>query len=105
MEEHLKKMLNEIKDGKAKLFDVRELDEWEDGHLKIAELAPLSKLNEGEIPKPVQDCKDKTIYLHCRSGNRVLVAEEILNDEGFENVIPLEEGFADLVEEGLEEAE
>ncbi len=102
MEEHLEKMKNEIAQQQAELYDVRELDEWEEGHLKLAKHLPLSKLreevNENEI------AKDKKIYLHCRSGNRVLEAEDILLKKGFTDIIALEEGFDYLADEGFEQA-
>ena len=81
MEKHLEKMKNEINQQQADLYDVRELDEWEEGHLKIAKHLPLSNLREGQGEEKV--AKNKKIYLHCRSGNRVLEAEDILLKKGF----------------------
>lgn len=100
MEPHLEKMLAELKEGKAQLFDVREIEEWEMGHLKNAQLVPLSTLMSGKLPEEFN--KNIHTYLHCRSGNRVHAAAPILQDMGFKNIIPLNEGFAELVEEGME---
>ena len=104
MQEKFKNIQDEIINGKAQLFDVREQDEWDAGHLKIAHFVALSELREGEEPSNDFDRSKKT-YLHCRSGGRVLAAEPILtNDFDFENVIPLAEGFSTLLDEGFEEA-
>ena len=72
--EHTMDSLDTIKsrlaDKKAVLFDVRELPEWNGGHLKDAKLLPLSKINEkdssAELAKVLP--KDQIIYLHCASG-------------------------------------
>ncbi len=99
MMEHLEEMKSELEKGEAQLFDVREQEEWDAGHLKLANLVPLSSLNYGEEP---QADKNKKTYLHCRSGNRVYSAAPILGQMGFSDVIPLNEGFEELCDEGFE---
>lgn len=103
MPAHIQTMLEEIKNGTAQLLDVREQDEWDAGHLKLAKLVPLSGLRVMEEPEEEISRELKT-YIHCRSGARVQVAAPILNDLGFDDVIPLSEGFAELVTLGLEQA-
>lgn len=104
MQEKFQKIQEELLAGTAQLFDVREQDEWDVGHLKLAHFIALSELREGEEPSDEFDRTKKT-YLHCRSGGRVLAAEPILtNDFDFENVIPLAEGFSSLLDEGFEGA-
>jgi rhodanese-related sulfurtransferase len=98
----LSKIEEEVKAGTAKLLDVREQDEWDAGHLKNAELVQLSRLNDGDIPESLD--KSVKTYLHCRSGQRVHMAAPLLSQAGFDNVIPLSEGFESLLEEGFEEA-
>lgn len=100
---HIQTMLEEIQAGKAQLLDVREPDEWDAGHLTISTLVPLSNLREMEEPDESISRNLKT-YLHCRSGGRVQVAAPILSEMGFNNVIPLAEGFATLADMGLEQA-
>lgn len=97
----LSKIEAEVQAGEARLFDVREQDEWDAGHLKHATLVPLSGIQGGEYPEENQDVKT---YLHCRSGQRVFMAAPLLEQAGFSNVIPLNEGFESLLEEGFEEA-
>lgn len=99
MKDHLESMLEEIQAGNALLLDVRELDEWQAGHLELAQLVPLSDLQGGKkfgLPK------NKKLYLHCRSGMRSGTAKPLLEKQGFKTVISLGEGFKELTTEGFE---
>ena len=100
MLDHLQKMKDELEAGSAQLLDVREFNEWQEGHLKQAVFAPLSELEAGDEPEGVD--LDKKTYLHCRSGQRVHMAAPLLEDLGIDEVIPLDEGFAQLLDEGFE---
>jgi phage shock protein E len=92
-----------LKNNKAILLDVREESEWDAGHLKDAQLLPLSQLTAGissaELAKLLPT--DKTIYVHCGSGRRALDAVEILRKEGFAGEA-LRSGYADLLKAGFE---
>lgn len=88
--------------GKAVLVDVREADEWKDGHVKGARHLALSDLKKGV---PEADLKKaipagSIVYLHCGSGKRCLAAADILKKQGFD-VRPMKEGFRDLVKNGF----
>ena len=96
---HLKTMAEELDAGTAQLFDVREPNEWDVGHLQTALLVPLSELKAGN--KPPHDVNKKT-YLHCRSGKRVQSARPLLESMGFVDVIDLREGYDALVDAGFE---
>lgn len=98
--EHLETLKKELADGSAQLLDVREYNEWQAGHLTQAVLAPLSQLEGFQEPDDVE--MDVKTYIHCRSGQRVHRAKPLLEEMGFENVIALGEGFADLAAYGLE---
>lgn len=105
---HTKDSINTIKENikneKALLLDVREQKEWDAGHLKAARLVPLSKLSEARDAKSVKDVgKDKILYLHCRSGRRVLQAAEHLQAMGYD-ARPLKWGYEALLDEGFEKA-
>lgn len=100
MKAHLEQMKEELDAGTAQLLDVREFNEWQEGHLKQALFAPLSNLEAGDEPDDV-DLELKT-YLHCRSGRRVYMAAPLLEDLGISEVVPLDEGFDELVSEGFE---
>ncbi|MFM8221282.1 MAG: rhodanese-like domain-containing protein, partial [Planctomycetaceae bacterium] len=56
-----------VKEQQALLVDVREVKEWDEGHLADARLSPLSQLqNEAELAKQLKNLpKDKIIYCHC----------------------------------------
>lgn len=99
MLEHIKKMVDEINEGKSQLFDVREQDEWDAGHLGLATLLPLSEIKQGKID--ALGDKNKKTYLHCRSGGRVKQAEPLLKDLGVNDIVALSEGYQALVSEGL----
>ena len=49
MLDHLQKMKDELEAGSAQLLDVREFNEWQEGHLKQALFAPLSELEAGDV--------------------------------------------------------
>jgi rhodanese-related sulfurtransferase len=87
---------------KAVLVDVREKDEWEEGHLRDARLLPLSTLQEGvqnlDLTKVLP--KDKVIYLHCAAGGRCVQAATLLKKQGYD-VRPLKSGFDALLEAGF----
>lgn len=106
---HTKDSLDKVKTGlknkKAILFDVREQAEWDDGHLKHAQLLPLSKLKEGVASAELAKLfpKDQTVYIHCGSGKRVLQAAEILHKAGY-HVEALKSGYSDLLTAGFEKA-
>ena len=87
------------------LVDVREKDEWNEGHLEQAILLPLSALQKGTDPKSVNAELDgkKIVYCHCRAGRRALTAAELLKKQGFD-VRPLKQGYEELLEGGLKKA-
>jgi len=90
----------------AVLLDVREMDEWNAGHLKVASLMPLSELRDGAVPEKYVALlpKDKPIYLHCRSGGRVLMCAEALQGKGYD-IRPLKAGYEKLLQSGFEKAQ
>lgn len=69
------------------LIDVRELDEYNDGHLPNAILIPYH-LIEYRIDE-LNQYKNKNIVLYCQSGRRSSIALSILNKYGFNNVYDL----------------
>jgi len=67
----------------ATIFDVREPNEYETGHLKIAKNLPMSEFRDrlDEIPT------DRPVYVHCRSAQRSYNVTRSLNQLGFDNVV------------------
>jgi phage shock protein E len=108
-QEHTKDSLAVVKealaDKKAVLMDVREMQEWDQGHLRDARLLPLSRLTAEPSSPEWQKIlpKDKPVYLHCASGVRCLKAARILRQEGYD-ARPLKEGYKDLVKQGFPRA-
>ena len=98
-----------ISKNEAILVDVREKNEWEDGHLQSAIFLPLSGLEEGGANESFAGKlaaklpKDKIIYCHCVSGGRVLPASAILQKLGYD-VRPLKPGYESLLKAGFENA-
>lgn len=74
------------------IIDVRERNEYSTGHIKNAVNIPLSELRErvNEIPT------DKTVYLHCRTGQRSYNAVMVLQNLGFINVYNITGSFLGL---------
>jgi len=112
--EHTTDSLDKVKQGldqkKAVLIDVREPAEWKRGHLRAAELVPLSELKRiASDPAAKQKLekslpKDRIIYCHCGSGVRVLTAADILGKLGYD-IRPLADGFEALLKAGFPAAE
>ena len=95
-----------VEEKSAVILDVREQAEWDAGHLADAEFIQLSKLKEAsnvaEVLAPLP--KDCPIYVHCRSGGRVLMFAEIAQNKGYD-IRPLKAGYDRLIEAGFKKAE
>jgi len=112
--DHTKDSLDTVKAALARkdavLIDVREKGEWDQGHLLGALFLPLSWLKaESKGDKFAEHAAEKLpankiLYLHCRSGGRVLPAAGFLKKAGYD-VRPLKQGFDDLKEAGFPVAE
>lgn len=117
--EHTKDSLETITKALAKksaiVLDVRERDEWDEGHLKGARFIPLSELKKGVereallkrlqlADKDKKPSNEAIIYVHCASGGRCLPAAEILKKQGFD-ARPLKHGYDELVKAGFPEAD
>lgn len=66
------------------LLDVREEDEYAEGHIKDALLMPYGEITEraeNELPD-----KEQTILVYCRSGRRSAIAAQTLTELGYTNV-------------------
>lgn len=104
--DHTKDSLDLVKQstaaGKAILVDVREEEEWVEGHVVSAKLLPLSTLVKGipadELAKTL--AKGKIVYVHCQAGGRCKKAADLLAKSGYD-VRALQPGFPDLEKAGF----
>ncbi|MGN7470968.1 rhodanese-like domain-containing protein [Brevibacillus sp. SAFN-007a] len=65
---------------KLQVIDVREVEEWNEGHIKEAKLIPL-----GFLPHRLDELdKEVPIVMVCRSGARSHRATEYLSELGFD---------------------
>ena len=67
----------------ALLLDVRDPDEYADGHIPDSVNLPLSSLDTAEITVPE---KDRPLFVYCLSGNRSGSAVGALKSMGYTNV-------------------
>ena len=74
------------------LLDVREKDEWREGHLDGARSLPRGFL-EIKVDAVVPE-KDTPIIAYCAGGTRSLLAGKILKDMGYRNVTSMSGGYA-----------
>jgi molybdopterin/thiamine biosynthesis adenylyltransferase/rhodanese-related sulfurtransferase len=84
-------------DGAA-WIDVRELDEWQEGHIAGARHVPRGFL-ESRIEQAVPD-KGAPLVLYCAAGNRSAFAAKTLQELGYANVHSLIGGFTDWKRNG-----
>ena len=80
--------------------DVREQDEWQEGHIPGAVHVPRGNL-ESRIEAAVPD-KAATVVLYCAAGNRSAFAAKALGELGYENAVSLAGGFTDWKRNGNE---
>lgn len=87
-QEHFSKVRELLEAGEC-IIDIREKNEYAEGHLKGVPNIPLSELRErvNEIPK------DRTVYLQCRSGQRSYNACLLLQNLGYTNVVNVTGGI------------
>ncbi|WEG14924.1 rhodanese-like domain-containing protein [Pullulanibacillus sp. KACC 23026] len=74
---------------KVQLIDVREPNEFENGHILGARNVPLTqfKMRKQEIRK------DKPVYLYCQNGTRSTRAAALLRKYGCQEIYMLKGGF------------
>ena len=107
--DHTKDSLQTVKKGltekEAVLVDVRELDEWNDGHVKDAKHLALSLIKSGITDEKLKEIipPGKIVYLHCAAGGRCLKAADMLKNKGYD-IRPLKPGYDALITAGFEKA-
>ena len=80
------------------LIDVRDPEEYENGHIKGSILIPLS-----DVEKKTEGIrKDKPMVLYCALGRRSRAAAEALIARGFTNIYHLDGGLKAWTQDGEE---
>ena len=85
--------------GDALVVDVREQDEWDEGHIPGAVHIPRGNL-ESRIERAAPD-RERAILLYCSAGNRSVFAAKTLAELGYEDVVSLSGGFTDWKRNGF----
>ena len=95
-------MKRNVEEGKAILVDVRDLVEWNSGHVRDAIHLPWRDLQGKKSDQLVEKLpKDKIIYTYCAVGYRSYRAGKIVAKYKLD-VRALKPGFEDLVKAGFE---
>lgn len=74
---------------KAQLIDVREPQEFKNGHILGARNIPVTQMKQ----RLIEIRKDKPVYLYCQGGARSARAAQLLNKKGYQEIYQLKGGF------------
>ena len=83
----------------AVFVDVRERDEWDEGHIPGAVHIPRGSL-ESRIESAVPE-RSSRVVVYCASGARSAFATRTLEELGYEDVVNLEGGYVDWKRNGF----
>ena len=83
-------------ESQSLVIDVRQANEYAQGHVPGAILMPLDKLESRLSELPTEE----PIYVICRSGNRSQQASEILMKKGFKDIRNVQGGTLAWLEAG-----
>jgi len=86
-------------DSPPLLIDVREQDEWDEGHIPGAVHVPRGNL-ESRIERSAPD-RSEEIVVYCAAGNRSAYAAKTLEELGYENVRSLAPGYTGWKRDGF----
>lgn len=79
-----------IREGRAKVLDVRRPGEWQAGHIAGALHVPLNTLADGAAALP----KDEPLAVICAGGFRSSIATSVLEQQGFTKITNVVGGMA-----------
>ena len=80
------------------IIDTRQILEWEAGHVAGAHFIPFYEVADrlGDIPR------DRPVYVYCGSGYRAAAVTSLLQHEGFDNVVLVDDMFGNAAAAGFE---
>ena len=93
-----KKAIEYIGAEKPFILDVRTPNEFYEGHVPGATLIPVQQL--ADRVNEIEDHKNSPVFVYCRSGNRSIVAAQILIRNGFKKVYNLKGGIREWQKAG-----
>jgi rhodanese-related sulfurtransferase len=91
------------------LIDVREHGEFENGHIKGAQLVPrgiLEAAADPAYPKHLPElvnARDRQVVVYCATSGRSAMAAAVLQMMGFKNVLNMAGGYTKWVADGMPE--
>ena len=91
--------LQKMIDNGAKIIDVRELHEFENGHIVGA-----LHIGKGVIERDIEKhefCSNENLVLYCGGGFRSAIAARSLQEMGYSNVFSVWGGWRGIIAEGL----
>jgi sulfur-carrier protein adenylyltransferase/sulfurtransferase len=88
-----------IESGEPVVVDIREQDEWDEGHIPGAVHVPRGHL-ESRIERLAPD-PGRPVVVYCSAGNRSAFAAKTLAELGYEDVVSLAGGFTDWKRNGF----
>jgi hydroxyacylglutathione hydrolase len=96
----VQELAERLRGDEVALVDVREDDEWEEGHVAGSIHVPYHDLRDGA---PRELLNGRQLAVACSVGNRSSIAASLLKRAGVENVVHVADGgIADLADEGIE---
>jgi len=87
-----------IETGDPVIVDIREQDEWDEGHIADAIHIPRGNL-ESRVETAAPD-RSRTVLLYCAAGNRSAFAAKTLQELGYDEPLSLSGGFTDWKRNG-----
>lgn len=95
-------LARKLRAGEVTLLDVRERDEWEEGHVAGSLHVPYHDLRKGAGARVVAVANGKPLAVACSAGNRSSIAVSLLEREGVEGLLHVTGGgIADLAQHGV----
>ena len=88
-----------IESGDPVIVDVREQDEWDEGHVPGAVHIPRGHL-ESRIEATAPD-RSRQVLVYCSAGNRSAFATKTLQELGYDDPVSLAGGFTDWKRNGF----
>jgi hydroxyacylglutathione hydrolase len=97
----LAELAERLRHGDVRLLDVRDDEEWDEGHVAGSHHVPYYDLRDG-LPDELANGA-APLAVACSAGNRSAIAVSLLRRAGFDDVIHVADGgIAELPEEGIE---